>query len=122
MFSIGKNRILNPLEILRIPRKGPANTLIFYIQMLIMQISTQKDNHKYRKSVATIKSTLFKKMGLKFRNPKFIVLYKIAFIFFIKCQPFGVWRSIRPYWQNKMIRRFNFSRNKDYVHNISFLT
>ena len=52
--------------------------------MLIMQISTQKDNHKYRKSVATIKSTLFKKMGLKFRNPKFIVLYKIAFIFFNK--------------------------------------
>ena len=36
-----------------------------------MQISIQTDNHKYRKSVATKKSIIFKKMGLKFHNPKF---------------------------------------------------
>ena len=53
MFSIGRNKILNPLEILCIP-----HTLILYLQILIMQISTQTDNHKYRKSVATKKSTL----------------------------------------------------------------
>ena len=29
-----------------------------------------------------------KKMSLKFRNPKFNILCKIAFIFLIKCQPF----------------------------------
>ena len=32
--------------------------LPLYIQMLIMQISTQANNQKYRKSVATKKSTL----------------------------------------------------------------
>ena len=46
MFSTGKNRIVNPLEILHIPqnferRKGPANTLNLYLQILILQISTQ---------------------------------------------------------------------------------
>ena len=48
-----------------------------------MQISTQTDNQKYRKSVATEKNAL-KKMGLNFQNPKFDVLCKIAFISFSK--------------------------------------
>ena len=39
--------------------KDPANTLTLYLQMLIMQISTQTDNHKY--SAETKKSGLFKK-------------------------------------------------------------
>ena len=57
MFSIGKNGILNPFEILHLQKnfdlgKGPANTLTLYLQTLTMQISTQIDNHKYRKSVA----------------------------------------------------------------------
>ena len=65
MFFIGKNRILNLLEILRKYHiKEPANTLTLYLQMLIMQISTQTDNHKYRKSVTAKESTLFKKVGL----------------------------------------------------------
>ena len=38
--------------------------------MLMMQISTQTDIYIYRKSVATKKSIIFKKMTLKFRNPK----------------------------------------------------
>ena len=48
-----------------------------------MQISTQTDNHKhkYRKSVAT-KEVLFQKMDLKFQNPKFNILSKIALIYF----------------------------------------
>ena len=54
MFSIGKNEILNPLEILLIPQgfdlwKGPANSLTPSFPKLIMQMSTQTDNHKYRK-------------------------------------------------------------------------
>ena len=54
-----------------------------------MQISAQTDIHKYRKSVATEKIIIFKKMSLKFRNPKFNIFCKITF-FYIKCQPFRV--------------------------------
>ena len=68
MLSIWKNEILNPLEILRIlqiSQKALQILLPLYLQMLIMQISTQTDNHKYRSNVAT-KKVLFKIMGLKF--------------------------------------------------------
>ena len=61
-----------------------------------MQISTQSDNHKYKKNA--IKKVLFKKMRLKFRNPNFKILIKIAFMFLIKYQPFGVQSLIRPFW------------------------
>ena len=47
--------------------------------MLIMQISTQTNNHNYR-SVAA-KNVYPLKMGLKFQNPKFNILHKTAFIF-----------------------------------------
>ena len=64
--------------------KGPANTLTPLSQNVIsMQISTQTDNHKYRKNVET-KKVLFKKMGLKFRNPNFNILCKIAFVLLYK--------------------------------------
>ena len=43
-------------------RKALLILLPLYLQMLIMQISTQTDNHKYRKNVAT------KKAGLKFKK------------------------------------------------------
>ena len=46
-----------------------------------MPISTETDNQKYR-NYCNLKSTLFKKIGLKFRNPKFNNLCKIAFFFF----------------------------------------
>ena len=68
MLSIWKNEILNSLEILRIlqiSQKALQILLPLYLQMLIMQISTQTDNHKYRRNVAT-KKVLFKIMGLKF--------------------------------------------------------
>ena len=48
--------------------------------MLIIQISTQIDNHKYRKSVET-KEKYTIKVGLKFQNPKFNILSKTEFIF-----------------------------------------
>ena len=40
--------------------KDPANTLTLYLQMLIMQISTQTDNHKYKKvlQLSTLKKWL----------------------------------------------------------------
>ena len=45
--------------------------LLFHVSnILIMKISTYTEIHKYRKSVVIKKSTLFKKMGLKFWNPK----------------------------------------------------
>ena len=53
--------------------------LPLYLQMLIMQISTQTDNHKYRQNVRT-KNVLFEKMGLKFWKPNFDILCKIEFI------------------------------------------
>ena len=56
--------------------------LLFYLQMIMMPISSQKDNQGYRKSAATKESTLFKKIVLKFWNPKFNNLCKIAFIYF----------------------------------------
>ena len=46
----------------------------------MMPISSQKDNQGYRKSAAAKESTLFKKIVLKFWNPKFNNLCKIAFI------------------------------------------
>ena len=70
--------------------KGPANTLPPYLEMLIMKISTQVKNHKYSEKVLELKTLLFKRMGLKFRNPKFNILGKKAFFFFVKCWPFGV--------------------------------
>ena len=48
-----------------------------------MPISTETDNQKYRNH-CNLKSTLFKKIGLKFRNPKFNNLCKIAFFFFLQ--------------------------------------
>ena len=36
-----------------------------------MQISTQTDNHKQRKNVATNENYILRKMGLKFQNPSF---------------------------------------------------
>ena len=53
-------------------------------QMLRMQVSTQADKHKCSKKVRTKKSALFKKMGLKFWNPKFNILYQISFILFFQ--------------------------------------
>ena len=47
--------------------------------MLIMQLSTQTDNYMYRKSVATKKITIFEKMTLKFRNPKFNIFLQSNF-------------------------------------------
>ena len=82
-FLLGKKRILNALEILhRIfdLRKDPANNTL---TPLIMQMSTQTDNHKYRRSVATKKCIIFKKMCLKFPNSKFNIISKITFIFLI---------------------------------------
>ena len=63
-------------------------------------------------------------MGLKFRNPKFNILSKKK-SFFIKWQPFGVQRSIRPcwnkwkWWNRTVVRCFNFLRKKNYVHKSS---
>ena len=47
-------------------------------QILKKQISTQTDNIMYKKSIATEKSTFFTTMSLKFGNPKFNILCKIA--------------------------------------------
>ena len=70
----------------------PEKKCLSYLKMLIMQISTQTDNQKYRKS------TLFKQIGMKFWSPKINILCKTAFISFIKCQTVGLWRSIRKFW------------------------
>ena len=52
-FSIWKNIILNPLRVLRTTKEfltlGKALQMLLHVslQILIMQISTQTDNHKY---------------------------------------------------------------------------
>ena len=61
MFSIRKNGILNSLEIFD-HRKSPANKFPLLSPNVNNNIiSTQTENHMHRKSVATGKSTLFKK-------------------------------------------------------------
>ena len=45
-----------------------------------MQISSQTDNYIYRKSVATKKSIILKKISLKFPNPNSTYFCKITFI------------------------------------------
>ena len=100
MFSIGKNESFESIGnfahaagFLTLEKVLLLILLPLYLQMVIVQISTQTDNHKYRKSVVT-KKVLFKKMSLKFRDPKFNILCKIVFIFFMNSQPFRVQRSI----------------------------
>ena len=79
------------------------NPLALYLQMLIMQRSTQTGNQKYNKKVTTKKYTI-QKSGLKFQNPKFNILPKIAFFFFFflilflwrtsKCGGIELWLSV----------------------------
>ena len=57
-------------------RKALLILLSLYLQMLMMQISTQTDNNKSRKNFAA-KKVLFEKTDLKSQN----ILCKIAFIF-----------------------------------------
>ena len=68
MFSTGKNRILKSLEILSVKLQNfrpeervLAILLSLYLKMLMIKVSTQTNNYKYRKSVTTKKSTLLKK-------------------------------------------------------------
>ena len=58
--------------------------------MLTMQILTQIGNRMYGKRVATKKRKIFKKMSLKFRNPKFNNLCEKTFIFNTEYQLFEV--------------------------------
>ena len=69
-------------------RKALIILLPLHRQMLIMQIAAQTDTHKYSKNVAT-KKAIFKIMILEFN-----ILFKVAFIFLIKCQSFWVQGSI----------------------------
>lgn len=55
-----------------------------------MQILTQIGNRMYGKSVATKKREIFKKMSLKFRDPKLNILCEKTFIFNTEYQLFEV--------------------------------
>ena len=47
--------------------------------MVNTQMSTQADNRNLCKKVANNKNYILRKMGLKFQNPNFNILCKIAF-------------------------------------------
>ena len=49
-----------------------------------MQILSQKNNHKYRKSATTKKKKNFQKMSLKFLNPKFNIFLQNNIYFLFK--------------------------------------
>ena len=49
-----------------------------------MQILSQKNNHKYRKSATTKKKKIFQKMSLKFLNPKFNIFWQNNIYFLFK--------------------------------------
>ena len=53
--------------------------------MLTIQISTQTDNHKYRKQAVAKK--VYSLENWKFWNPKFNISCKVAFIFHINANP-----------------------------------
>ena len=84
-FPLGKMEFWTHLKFCTYKRifdlgKGPANTLTLYLQTLTMQISTQIDNHKYRKSVAI---SIVLKNGSEVSKPYIqYFICKIAFIFF----------------------------------------
>ena len=80
-----------------------------------MQISSQTDNHKYRKSVATEQISFFEKMGLKFRNPKFNILGKTPFILFNKMT------TLRSSEVSKAILKQVNAIEKDYGYVLRFL-
>ena len=65
-------------------RKDPANTLTLLLRNVNTEISTQTDIRKYKKCVA-IKKVYSLKMVLNFQNPRFNIIYKIDFIFYMKC-------------------------------------
>ena len=73
MLSIEKNGILKPLKILRILKHfftlGKAPLLPLYLQIL----KFKQMSNEYRKSVATKKSIIFKKLVWSFKtlNSKF---------------------------------------------------
>ena len=68
--------------------------------MFKIRRSSQTDNHNFRKNVATTEKCILRKMGLKFGNPKLNISCKKAlYILFIKCEPFGVKRSMRSFWK-----------------------
>ena len=52
------------------------------------------------KNFATDEKYILRKMSWKFENPKFSISNKIGFFIFfvIKCETFGVKRSIRAFW------------------------
>ena len=92
--------------------------LSLYLQMLIMQISTQKNNHKYRKGVAT-KVHFLKKWVWSFETLNSTFYEKWHFLY--KMQTFWLiieLRSIRSFWnmqkcQNTiMIICYKFLRKK----------
>ena len=68
--------------------------------MFKMQLSTQTDDTNWGNNLATDEKCILTKMDLKFRNPEFKISCEIAlYIFFvIKCETFGVNRSMRPFW------------------------
>ena len=66
-------------------------------------VKMQTDNHNSKKNVTTDKKHILRKPSLKFQNPKFSFSCRIAlYIFFvIKCETFGVKRSIRSFWNKQ---------------------
>ena len=61
----------------------------------------ETDNYNFMKNVAADKKYILRQVRLKFQNPKISISCRIAFyIFFvIKCETFGVKKSIKPFWQ-----------------------
>ena len=85
--------------------------LSLYLQMLIMQISAQKNNHKYKKGVATkvhslkkwvwsfetLNSTFYEKWNFLYKMPTFWLIIEL--------------RSVRSFWNmQKCFVFFHFSQ------------
>ena len=71
----------------------------------------ETDDHNFRKNVTTDKKYILIKMGLKFKT-----LSSAFYIFFvIKCELFGVKKSMRSFWNKQewlyKTVYFNFLRN-----------
>ena len=88
------------MGILRVPQDflvlGKTQLILatLYLQVLITQISTQTDNHANRK---VLQKSILKKSVCSFETLNSTLYAKKAFIFFIKCQPFAIQRSIGPF-------------------------
>ena len=61
--------------------------------------STQTEHHKQRKNIVPDKKCILWKNGSEVSKPLIQPFVHNGIYFDVKCEPFGVKRSMRPFWE-----------------------